>query len=76
MSDTRKPEGASIQAQLAKMRENLEISGAAANAVLDTYKKNFMTLTEASRLSRLRKKSVGGASSPIRRLLHLRNSLI
>jgi hypothetical protein len=26
--------------------------------------------------SRLRKKSVGGVSSPIRRLLHLRNSLI
>ena len=45
--------------------------------LLLTYSRS-MTLADAmqSGISRLRKKSVGGASSPIRRLLPLRNPLI
>ena len=51
MSDTNKPEPASMQEQFAKLLENFEIPGVDVRAILDSHKKNIDSLAEATRIT-------------------------
>jgi phasin family protein len=51
MSDTNKPEAASMQEQFTNLLENFKIPGVDVRDILDSHKKNIDSLTEASRIT-------------------------
>ena len=70
MSDTNKPEAASMQEQFTKLLENFKIPEVDVQAILDSHKKNIDSLAEATRIT-----TQGAAAVYQRQQEILRNAL-